>query len=69
MDILNGLLNGTENNSKDITTGLLILVFLLGFGKNTGFNLFNNRDESSSKHHHKHKRSSCSSSGGWGLWY
>lgn len=64
MDILNGLLEGTGKNSQDIGVVILILVFLLGFGKDSGFNLFNNNDEGKRKHHHKHKRSSCSSSGG-----
>jgi hypothetical protein len=64
MDILNGLLEGNDKNSKDIVAVILILVFILGFGKDSGFNLFSNNDEGKRKHHHKHKRTSCSSSGG-----
>ncbi len=64
MDILNGLLGGSEKGSNDIAAMILIVAFILGFGKDSGFNLFNNGDERKSKHHHKHKRSSCSSSGG-----
>lgn len=69
MDILNGFISGTDSNSKDIISVILILVFVLGFGKNTGFNLFNNSNVRSSTPHHKHRRNSFNSSGGWGLWY
>jgi|GEM_PF-3277702 len=64
MDILNGLLDGTENNSKDIILVAAIIFFILGFGKNTGFNLLNINDDSSSRHHHKNKVKACNSSGG-----
>lgn len=64
MDILNGLINGTDNNSKDNILAILILALAFGFGKNTGFNLFNNSDVRSSSHHHKHRKNSCNSSGG-----
>lgn len=64
MDILNGFINGTDNNSKDIILVIFILIIVLGFGKNTGFNLFNNNNESSSRHHHKNRNKACSTSGG-----
>lgn len=64
MDILNAFTDGTDNNSKDIILVILILIFVLGFGKNTGFNLFNNSDGRSSRHHHKKRTKSCSSPGG-----
>jgi hypothetical protein len=64
MDILNGFINGTDNNSKDIILGVLILVLVLGFGKNTGVNLFNNGDDRSRRHHHKKRTKACSSQGG-----
>jgi hypothetical protein len=64
MDILNGFINGTDNNSKDIILGVLILVLVLGFGKNTGVNLFNNGDDRSRGHHHKKRTKACSSPGG-----
>lgn len=64
MDILNAFTGGKDNNSKDIIFVILILVFVMGFGKDTGFNLFNNGDGRSRKHHHKKRTSTCSSSGG-----
>lgn len=64
MDILNGFLEGKGNNSKDIALVMLILVFVLGFGKDTGLNLFNNSDVRGSAHHRNHKRNSCTSPGG-----
>ncbi|MFL0269738.1 hypothetical protein [Candidatus Clostridium radicumherbarum] len=64
MDILNGFISETDNNSKNVIFVILILVFVLGFGKNTGFNLFNNSDVRGSAPHHKHRRNSCNSQGG-----
>ncbi|MCM0648152.1 hypothetical protein NBE98_07155 [Clostridium swellfunianum] len=64
MDILNAFTGGKDNNSKDIIFVILILVFVMGFGKDTGFNLFNNGDGRSRKHHHKRRTNTCSSSGG-----
>jgi hypothetical protein len=64
MDILNGFLDGKYNNSKDIILGVLILVLVLGFGKNTGLNLFNNGDDRSRRHHRKKRVKDCSSPGG-----
>jgi hypothetical protein len=64
MDILNGLIDGTDNNSKDIILVVLILIFVLGFGKNTEFNLFNNGNDRDSRHHHKNRIKTCSSTGG-----
>ena len=67
MDILNGFIDGTDKNSKDIILGVLILILVLGFGKNKGLNLFNNSDGRSSKHRHKNRTKACSSPGGWSL--
>jgi hypothetical protein len=64
MDILNAFTGGKDNNSKDIIFVILILIFVLGAGKDTGFNLFNNDDGRSSRHHHKKRGKACSSSGG-----
>jgi hypothetical protein len=64
MDILNGFISGTDNNSRDIILVILILALVLGFEKNTGFNLFNDSDTRSSKPHHKYRRNSCNSPGG-----
>lgn len=64
MEILNGFISGTDNNSKDVISLMLILGLVLGFGKDKGFNLFNNSDVRNSTPHHKHRRKSCSSSGG-----
>jgi hypothetical protein len=64
MDILNEFLEGKDNSSKDITLVILILVLVIGFGKNTGLNLINNSDARGSSHHHKHRRNSFSSPGG-----
>jgi hypothetical protein len=64
MDILNGLIGGEDNNSKDSILVILILIFVLGFGKNTGFNLFNNGDGRSRRHHDKKRTKACNSAGG-----
>jgi hypothetical protein len=64
MDILNGFLEGTDNNFKDTALIILVLVLVFGGGKNTGLNLFNNRGERGKSYHHKHRSNSCSSPGG-----
>ena len=64
MEFLNGFISGTDNNSNNIILVILILVLVMGFGENTGFNLFNNTDGRSSRPHHKNRRNSCNSPGG-----
>lgn len=64
MDILNGFIDGTGNDSKEIALVVIILIVALGFGKNTGFNLFNNSNDRSSRHHHKNRTKACNSQGG-----